>query len=278
MNAGLDVDHASIHYYDGDYPSEEHSLFPENFDATTVSQGIRHDVRRYKELASQIGGPILELCCGTGRVAIPLAKAEFDVTGVDVSRPILEQFRGNLRRESQSVCQRITIVEQDITTLELDYDAYPLAIIAFNSLLLVTDFDSQLRALRRAAAHLCDGGLLVLDIVNPLCLKIDGDPLPKPFFTRKNPNSGNLYTRFAMSDPLDENQCQRLHGWYDEIEAGGGMTRRFYSLHWRPIYRFEVELMLQSAGCRIETVEGGHLGERFAARSPRMFIQARKGG
>ena len=276
MNAGLTADHSSIHYYDGDYPSEEHSRFPENFDPTTVFQGISHDVRRYKEIASEVGGPILELCCGTGRVAIPLAKQGFQVTGVDISAAILERLRDNVRREDEAFSERITLIEQDITELSLEDRKYPLAIIAFNSLLCVPSFGGQLKALRRVAEHLSDDGLLVLDIVNPLRLKIEGDPVPRPFFTRRNPNNGNTYTRFAMFDPFDENQRQRLHGWYDEIERDGTLKRRHYSLYWRPIFRFEIELMLKCAGFRIERLEGGHLKEAFTAQSPRMFIQARK--
>jgi SAM-dependent methyltransferase len=276
MNAGVVSDHSSIYYYDGDYPSQNHSPFPENFDQVTIFQGIRHDVVRYKEIAAHTGGPIVELCCGTGRVSIPLAEQGFQITGVDVSAGILERFRENLRREKEDLSQRITLVEQDITRLSLPNRDYPLAIIAFNSLLLVTSGAAQIEALRRIAEHLVDGGLLVVDIVNPLRLKIDGDPVPRPFFTRRNPHNGNTYTRFAMFDAFDEQQRQRLHGWYDEVEPQGTLTRRYYSLHWRPIFRFEIELMLSAAGFRIEVLEGGHLKEPFTAQSPRMFIQARR--
>jgi len=278
MNAGVISDHSSIYYYDGDYPSQDHSPFPENFDHVTVFQGIRHDVPRYKEIAARVGGPILELCCGTGRIAIPLAEQEFQVTGVDVSPAILERFRENLRREKEDLSSRITLVEQDITRLSLPERGYPLAIIAFNSLLLITDGAAQLEALRRIADHLASAGLLVVDIVNPLRLKIDGDPIPRAFFTRRNPHNGNTYTRFAMFDAFDEQQRQRLHGWYDEVEPQGSLKRRYYSLHWRPIFRFEIELMLSAAGFRIETLEGGHVNEPFTAQSPRIFIQARKVG
>jgi SAM-dependent methyltransferase len=199
MNAGLDADHSSIYYNDGDYPSEE-SPFPENFDQVTTFQAIRHDVARYKDIAAQIGGPILELCCGTGRVAIPLARQGCEVTAVDVSPAILERFRENLWREHETVAGRIAIVEQDITTLSLEKTDYRLGLIAFNSLLLITSGQAQIEALRRVAAHLASGALLLLDCVNPLRLKIDGDPVPRRFFTRRNPHNGKTYTRFAMFD------------------------------------------------------------------------------
>ena len=63
----------ALRYYDSDYPSEHFSDHAENFDDTTVAQGLRHDVTRYLEIAAEVDGEILELCCGTGRVAMPLA-------------------------------------------------------------------------------------------------------------------------------------------------------------------------------------------------------------
>lgn len=277
MNAGLESNHVSIHYYDGDYPSKENSIYPENFDQTTVFQGLAHDVARYKEIASEVKGPVLELCCGSGRVAIPLASTGFEVTGVDISRGILDQFRVNLEREKPEVAKRVSLVEQDITQLSLSNKDYRFAFIAFNSLLCIPDFGGQIQALKSIGNHLATDGLLVIDIVNPLKLKSEGDSVPKAFFTRKNPHNGNSYTRFAMTGPFDENHRQKLHGWYDEINSDGAVRRRHYELFWRPIYRFEIELMLKEAGFRIQKIEGGHQKENYTADSPRMFIQARKG-
>src|SRR4051794_25820427 len=47
----------------------------------------------YLTLAQRIGSPLLELGCGTGRVAIPLAKKGFDLTGLDVSAAMLALAR-----------------------------------------------------------------------------------------------------------------------------------------------------------------------------------------
>lgn len=276
MNSILDLrHHPSITYYDSDYPSPiTATSYPENFDGTTEYQGIAKDLVRYEEIACNIGGPVLELCCGTGRVLIPLARRGMNVVGVDVSSGMLEGARINLAREDSEVASRIELVEQDVTTLSLGSRRFRLAICAFNSLLCIVDFDAQLRVLERARAHLEEGGLLVLDIVNPLDLDLRGSSLPKAFFTRRNPHTGNRYTRFSMSDPIDEKQRQRLHGWYDEIDPDGVVHRTFYSMHWRPIFRYEIELMLRQSGFRLTAIEGGHAKEPFTASSPSMFIQA----
>lgn len=276
MNADADSSNSSIYYYDGDYPSPELSLYPENFDEVTKFQGLAFDLPRYKQIAAEEGGPVLELCCGTGRVSIPLAREGFEVTGVDISGGMLERFAINLEREEKAVAARIKTIRQDITELALEEKDFRLSIMAFNSLLCIPDFRLQWEALRAACLHLRKEGLLVIDIVNPLNLKLQGDPVPRPFFTRRNPHNGNTYTRFAMMDAFDENHRQRLYGWYDEIDAQGRVKRQHYSVYWRPIFRFEIELMLKEAGFEIVSIEGGHLGEPYTAQSPRMFIRARK--
>lgn len=38
----------------------------------------------YSALAQEIGGPVLAIACGTGRVSIPIARLGFSVTGLDI--------------------------------------------------------------------------------------------------------------------------------------------------------------------------------------------------
>lgn len=276
MSNWTNAEDPSLHYYDGDYPSEHHAVFRENFDETTRFQGLMHDVERYRAIAKGVSSSILELCCGTGRVTIPLARDGHDVTGVDLSSELLRQLRHNVERAAPEARDRLHLIEADVTSMALERRDFALAIVAFNSLLCIADFEGQRQAIRRVHQHLRPGGLLVIDAVNPVKLKLEGDVTPKPFFTRKNPHTGNRYTRFAMCDALDQEQRQRLHGWYDEVEGDGRVRRRAYSLTWRPIFRFELELMLREAGFVIEAIEGGHQGEPFSAASPRMLVHARR--
>jgi len=275
MNAHLPDDHSSIHYYDGDYPGQV-SQFPENFDPATIDQGIAYDVDRYQALADESpGGAVLELCCGTGRVAIPLARRGFSVTGIDISAPMLDRFRENLGREEPAVAERISLARGNVANFDLG-KKFALIIAAFNSLLCLTRFEDQCAALAAAARHLDENGRLAIDVMNPLALPARGEPVPRPFVTRRNPHTGNLYTRFAALGPLGADQVQELFGWYDEVAPDGLVRRTPYSLHWRPIFRDELELMLERAGLAVESLEGGHHREPFTARSRQMFVVARR--
>ena len=275
MSADIEESNPSVEYYDSDYPSPATCLLAENFEQKRAYRGF--DIPRYQGIAQQTGGPVLDLCCGTGRVGIPLACAGHSVVGVDVSAGMLRQFQAHLERQPANVRERVRLVEADITKLDrvLERD-FSLVIIAFSSLTSIADFRAQRAALKAAAGGLTRGGVLALDIVNPLRLKLDGDTTPTPTTARRNPHTGNLYTRFTIMDAIDAEHCQRIHGWYEEIRSDGTVRKSFYSTRWRLIFRFEMELMLEEAGLEITSLEGGHRREAYIPKSRRMFILAKK--
>ena len=151
-----------------------------------------------------------------------------------------------------------------------------MAICAFNSLLSIPDFEQQQQTLLRAAEHIRKDGVLALDLMNPLVLNLAGDSFPIPFFNRKNPHSGNEYTRFAALGKMQTDQKQKLYGWYDEIESDGTVKRQLYEMYWRPVFRYEIKLMLEKAGFKVDKIYGGHQDEPYTESSRKLFIQAIK--
>ncbi len=61
----------------------------------------RRDVPFWRNLAVHAGGPVLELGCGTGRIALPLGRAGVHVVGIDRSDAMLSraQGKGQTRRD-----------------------------------------------------------------------------------------------------------------------------------------------------------------------------------
>lgn len=111
------------------------------------------------EHAAGADARILDLGCGTGGHAIPLARRGYRVVGVDRSGPMLAEARA--KAEETGVGPEF--VEGDIRDLSLaaEFDA---ALMLFAVLSYQLEEDDVLAALRSARRHLRAGGLLVFDV------------------------------------------------------------------------------------------------------------------
>jgi SAM-dependent methyltransferase len=148
-----------------------------------------------------------------------------------------------------------------------------MAVCAFNSLLCIPDFHLQQQTLMQAARYLRPGGLLALDIWNPLVIHIDGEE-PHAYYTRRHTLNGNRYTRFAATGPMNIDQVQTVYGWYDETAPNGQVKRTPYSMEWRVIFRYEITLMLEKAGFKIKDIYGDNRNGALTTSSLKMFIEA----
>ena len=128
------------------------------------SRSVTEDVEFYVEEALQSGGPYVEMAVGTGRIAVPVAKAGIRVIGVDESPGMLAVAREYAGREG--VSDRIDLRVGDLRTPPVTERA-PVVAIPFRSLLHMPNEPEKLRALRAAAALLEPGGRLVFDVFAP---------------------------------------------------------------------------------------------------------------
>lgn len=276
MNPDVPDSDASVVYYDGDYPSLEIGT-PRPEDVVTLSRiGILGDVAHYKAVAARTGGPVLELGCGTGRLAIPLARQGQEVCGVDVSAAMLARLREKLETEPEEVRGRLATVQQDVAALDLGDRRFPLAIIPFNVFMLLGDFAAQRRTLAALSRHQEPGAVLALDIMNPLVLSIGEEKTPHPSEPRRNPVSGLTYIKNSLSGRLDDRQIQRIYGWYDELQSDGRLKVTDFSFNWRIVFRYELELMLEEAGYGLESVYGNFEEKPWSVDSSRIVAVARR--
>ena len=134
---------------------------PPNYD---VEEGERSAPRIafYCDLARRVGGPVLEIACGSGLVAIPIAAQGLDVTGVDLARPMLEHARQ--KAEAQGL--RIRLVEADARSLDLGrrFRFILLTGNAFQAFLRREDQEALLTSVKR---HLLPGGSFAFETRNP---------------------------------------------------------------------------------------------------------------
>lgn len=75
----------------------------------------RRDVPFWQGLARRVQAPVLELGCGTGRLAIPVGRAATQLVGIDRSVPMLARARQRLKRAKLG--SRVQLVRGDIRQL-----------------------------------------------------------------------------------------------------------------------------------------------------------------
>lgn len=121
-----------------------------------------------KRMAAWLGLPegakVLDLCCGMGRHSLALADEGYRVTGLDLSKVLLEQAR---RLDDSG---RITWLEGDMRSLPVDgpYDA---VLNLFTSFGYFEEDEENAKVLREIGRVLRPGGKFVIDFLNASYVK-----------------------------------------------------------------------------------------------------------
>jgi SAM-dependent methyltransferase len=234
------------------------------------------DLDLYLALATRTGGPILELGVGTGRLAVPLARAGHDVTGVDNDPAMIERARRAAAAAGPEAVGRIEFVEADIVGLRLPAaGSFRLAIIALNTFLALGTREAQRAALGTVAAHLAPGGLAVADVWQPNAedlFRFDGRLGLE--YGRRDPETGRPVTKIASAQHDAARQGLTLTTIYEEGEAGVPPDRWLRIDRLRLVSGDELRGMAEDAGLEIERLAGGYDLEPIGPSSERALLIA----
>jgi SAM-dependent methyltransferase len=209
------------------------------------------DVAFYRDLAARQGGPILELACGTGRVAFPLADAGFEVIGVDLSMPMLEIAMAKQRAVPSPVASRLTFVHGDMRDFNLGR-RFRMVVIAFRSFAALLTVDDQRQCLMAIRRHLDPNGLLTLNVFDPrldLCVPEPPGEYPQPR-GRARLASGNSVEAAAterQNDPLRQVLTETWR-FIERRPDGSVATEETEELVLRWTYRYELHHLLELMG------------------------------
>jgi SAM-dependent methyltransferase len=154
----------------------------------------------YLDLAAKFGsGGIIDIGCGTGTLLLPLVKAGYDVTGLDISEAMIDVATGKLNREG--------LTAKTITASMTDFDAgrqFSLAVIARSGFSHLTTPEQQRQALLTIKRHLVPGGVLSLTSFQPL-------PEIQAMQCRTSPDDYTLRTEYINADGMREQIYNAIH-------------------------------------------------------------------
>ena len=131
--------------------------------------GITGDAERkwYLNKIKESGGPVLDLCCGTGRFALMLANQGYEVVGVDQSVGMLNQFKEKLRVQPPQVRERVRIENQKMSDFNLGKKFK--TVICCDAFFHNLTVEDEINCLQNVAHHLLPDGRFVFNLRNPNC-------------------------------------------------------------------------------------------------------------
>jgi SAM-dependent methyltransferase len=218
--------------------------------------------------------PVLELGCGTGRVALTLAKAGFKVVGMDRSIGMLDLLRA--KAQGLALEGQVEAIESDMRDLGgVERRDFNLAFCALNTFAYLITTEDQLAMLAAVRERLMLHGILILDVTPPV-----PDLLP--------PEAGEVVHQGSYRDTDGTivhksvsgtgNQWEQTHDvtiFYDREGIDGSLSRLSHQIKLRWVGRYEIALLLQAAGYKVEQIYGSYELDQYREGSERMIVVAR---
>lgn len=238
------------------------------------------DLDLYLALAHRAVGPVLELAVGTGRLAIPLADAGHYVSGVDIDPAMLDRARSRAQLGGLGLTDRLTLLEADLVELRWpEAVQFGLAIIALNSIMLLSTRVAQRAAFRTLATHLAPGGIAVVDTWIP-----DADELGRfdgrlsLEWARLDPATGATVTKTVAAQHRASSATVALTTIFEEGNQGSPTRRWVREDLLRLISADELHAFAEEAGLEIELLAGDYGLGPIGPGSERAILLAAKPG
>jgi SAM-dependent methyltransferase len=203
-------------------------------------------VDRLAELAGD--GRALEFAIGTGRVGVPLAQRGVPVTGIELSRPMVDQLRTKLDDAA------LAVVMGDMATTRVPGE-FTLVYLVFNTISNLPTQAEQVACFRNAARHLVPGGRFVIELWVAELRRL---PLGQ------EATVGHVEPGYIVLDTYDTVQ-QRVVSHH--FRFGDGTEASLFRSPHRYIWPAELDLMAQLAGFELESRHADWTGTEFTAES-----------
>ena len=211
----------------------------------------------YKKWCEAVSGNVLELCCGTGRLTIPLAQEKIDITGLDISASMLERARLKAKESSLD----IEFIQGDIINFSLD-KKFDLIFIPFNSFQCIYSIEDVEKVFSCVQNHMAKKGIFILDIFNPsidfMVTRKDSWHLAKEF-TMEN---GDKVTIEEKCEYDSAGQVNRVK-WKHTIAGKESIAQ----LDMRCFYPLEMDALLKYNGFEVAHKFGDFEEHPFEAKS-----------
>lgn len=219
---------------------------------------------------------VLEVACGTGRVALRLAKDGIEITGLDKSPEFLE-----IARKKSIGISNVDWVPGDLRTFEIGKQ-FGFVISPGHSFQFMTRPDEQVMCLEHIKRHLVPDGLAVIHIDYPdfgwLAGLLDQkEPVYEKSDVLIHPITNEKFRRSFAWEFESCTQTATVRTNWEQVNENGDVIQKWEMeparLHC--IFPFEMEHMLKRVGFFIEAVYGDFFKTKLTSESSQMIWLAK---
>jgi SAM-dependent methyltransferase len=232
--------------------------------------GLTEEIRFCVELARTVGGPVLELGAGTGRITLEMARRGLLVTGLEASRRRLQWAKTRIERFSAK--RRVEWVEGALTSFSLGGRTFKLILAPFNALEEVHDLNDLEGCLHSVAGHLEPDGIFVAIVQPPRWEACSGER--RYVNTLYNPRTGevvNSYQSLEVDPFWHQLSGTDTHEIWDQRGRRREVVAPFEASY---LTCPQMALLLRAANMRLEAVYGSFAREPLTLKSRQMIFVA----
>ena len=193
-------------------------------------------------------------------MAIPLAEAGYDVTGIDTSATMLERARAKLAATKlPKGASSLELIDADMMSFDLGRK-FGLIIVAANTLQHLLTTRDQRDCFERVRAHLDRGGMFAFSVRSPMSVDWDdGAQTPLLFeWARVDAESGDTVMKMVAGHADAARQVRQWTYVYDRVAPDGSVRRAVFTTELRYSSQAELTLLLQDSGLRVTHVYGDY--------------------
>lgn len=242
-----------------DHSNLEEFNDPANYDLEEADRSAPR-IMFYADLAQQTGGPVLELACGSGLVTLPIAARGIQITGVDLSRPMLLQALAKAIRQQLFV----DLIEADARQLHLD-KKFAFILLTGNAFQAFLRREDQECLLATVKGHLAPQGMFAFETRNPSGHDLADQPNEESWFTYQNIQGQRVSVSGTQRyDPLSQVMHWTTYRRWLDSNVTRSLTKRIACSFTHPQ---ELGALLHYNGYRILEQYGDWNKGKLTARS-----------
>jgi len=226
------------------------------------------DLPFYLDQVEQLGGPVLELACGTGRICLPVAATGVTTTGIDNAPALL----AHAKTKAETAGIDVTLVEADCRGFDLDRPV-KLVLFPYNAANHLLDLDSICDCLAAVRRHMDRSSRFILDTFNPDPQRLGGDPDEETLILDYHDHHRGQ--RVVMTERNAYDAAAQVNRITWSYQIGGTPEARVDVFDMRMFFPQELDALLAFNGFTIEQKYGDYVGRPFRSRSAKQLCVCR---